>query len=572
MKLTYKGINKKIFYNSAVGLAFFGLTFLTLTGLQIFSNGSFADTDIAAIVTQNGYYINATSDSLNGSINMNVNATADGSMVMAKDTLNIKSNVPNGYNVYIAMNRDDECVSNCNALKKGESSAYIPSVAGTFDAPASLSPNTWGFAIPKDGVGAPENNFNYNYNVSVPDSRTVWAALPTKGNDQLIQSIDNPNSEDGIDADVFYGINVNTTKESGIYRGTISYTVVAKNAAGVAEIASVTPDVTNKLEGGEVLTIATNYTFDPESVGDVSVYLNSLVSSKACTDVTKAMVNGALQLTCIAPAYETGKYDVRILIPSYSKDITLTRAVTYYIDSAEAKNLRTAVQENFDSETLSATVPNEYYGGNNTLPLSDVVDTYTTDYDRTKPATENTEEAGVTWSADDNGYYISEGYHSAQFLPGRDAQNETPYVYEATLYCGWWTTSSDLWGNWSGTMTITDETGATVASASVGTARNQMYSFPSGSASGTATKRFSVPRRIVEEKTYNVSLYCGWWTNSGDNLWGNWSGSVTVNDVTGVNAENVFSLGVGTARNQNYQFPAPNPSAAGSKSGTFQNK
>lgn len=559
------------FFNVVTFAAFFALTILMISALHLFRSASFADTDIAAIVTQNGYYINATSSALNGAINMNVNATVSGSMAMAKDTLSVKSNVPDGYNVYISMSRDDECVSDCNALKKAEGTAIIPATAGTFASPTTLTPNTWGFAIPRDGVGAPDNNFNEVYNTEVPDSGTVWAALPIKGHDQLIQSIDDPNSETGIDADVFYGINVNTTKESGIYRGVISYTIVAKNASGVAEIASVTPDITNKLEGGEVLTIATNYTFTPENVGDVSVYLNSLTSSKACTNVTKAMVNGALQLTCIAPAYETGKYDVRILIPSYSKDITLTRAVTYYIDSAEAKNLRTAVQESFDSETLSATVPNDYYGGNNTLPLSDVIDTYTTDYNRTKPAAENTEEAGVTWSADDNGYYISEGYHSAQFLPGRDAQNETPYVYEATLDCGWWTNNGDtIWGNWSGSMTITDEKGATVASASVGTPRNQMYSFVGG-ASGTATKRFSVPRRTVEEKTYTLRLDCSWWTNYGDSIWGNWSGAATVRDVTGVSPETITQITVGTARNQMYEFPA-NPQGSGTKTTTFQNK
>ncbi len=567
----YKTKCGKAIFNTAVGFSFFVLTILCVSALQLFRSVSYADTDIAAIVTQNGYYINATSDSLNGSINMNVNATASGTMAVAKDTLNVKSNVPEGYNVYVAMGRDDECASNCNALKKEESSAMIPATAGTFASPTTLSPNTWGFAIPKEGVGAPANNFNYNYNPSVPDSGTVWAALPIKGNDQLIQSIDNPNSEDGIDADVFYGINVNTTKESGIYRGVIAYSIVAKNGAGVAEIASVTPDATNKLEGGEILTIATNYTFTPENAGNISVYLNSLTSSRECTNVTKTTVNGALQLTCVAPAYETGKYDVRILIPNYSKDITLTRAVTYYIDSAEAKNLRTAVQENFDSETLSATVPNEYYGGNNTLPLSDVVDTYTTDYDRTKPAAENTEEAGVTWSADDNGYYISEGYHSAQFLPGRDAQNETPYVYEATLDCGWWTNNGDtIWGNWSGSMTITDEKGATVASASVGTSRNQMYSFVGG-ASGTATKRFSVPRRTVEEKTYTLRLDCSWWTNYGDSIWGNWSGAATVRDVTGVSPVTITQITVGTARNQMYEFPA-NPQGSGTKTTTFQNQ
>ena len=401
--------------NVAAFFAFFAFTFLTLTGLQIFNHGSFADTDIAAIVTQNGYYSNTASDSIGGSVNMNVNATPSGSMTVAKDTLNIKSNVPDGYNVYIAMKRDETCVSDCNALKKEDSAASIPAVSGTFDSPAALSANTWGYAISKNTIGAPANNFDTSYDTSVPDDDNVFAALPTKGNDQLIQSIDTPDSTDGIDAEIYYGINVNTAKESGIYRGTISYSIVAKNASGVAEIASVSPESTDKLEGGEELTISTNYTFSPENAGNVEIYVNSLTESKACTNVTKATASGALQFTCIAPSYETGKYDVRIVIPSYGKDVTLTHALTYYVDSTDAKNLRNAVKTGFNPETLESNVESNYYNGD-TIPLSDLVDVYSQDYDETKTEAQNTEDAGITKN-DDGTYKIEAGYHAEQNLP-----------------------------------------------------------------------------------------------------------------------------------------------------------
>ena len=153
---------------------------------------------------------------------------------------------------------------------------------------------------------------------------------------------------------------------------------------------------------------------------------------------------------------------------------------------------------------------------------------------------------------------------------GKADIDESPYIYEATLYCGWWTNYGDtLWGNWSGNMTITDETGATVATAAVGTSRSQMYSF-TGGASGTKAVRFSVPRPSIEEKTYNISLYCGWWTNHDDNLWGNWSGSVTVQNVSGVNPVTIKSISVGTRRDQMYSFDPP--SGSGSTSGSFTNQ
>ncbi len=407
--------NGKFAFDVSVFFSFLVLTILTFTGLHIFREESYADTDIAAIITQNGYYINTTSDSLNGSINMNVNATASGTMAIAKDTLNIKSNVPDGYNVYVAMKRDEACTDNCNALKKDGSTANIPATTGTFSNPTTLSTNTWGYAIEKNQTGAPANNFDTTYNTSVPDGSNVFAALPAKGNDQLIQTINTPNSVDGIDANIYYGINVNTAKESGIYRGEITYSIVAKNASGVAEIASVSPDSTDKLEGGEMLTISTNYTFSPENAGNVNIFINSLTESKPCTNVAKTIVNGALQFTCIAPAYDTGKYDVRVLIPNYSKDITLTRALNYYVDSADSKNLRNAVKTGFNSGTLESTVDSSYYAGD-TLPLSDLVDVYNQDFDDTKTGEQNTADSGITIN-DDGSVSIAPGYHSGQTVP-----------------------------------------------------------------------------------------------------------------------------------------------------------
>ena len=128
-------------FNMVAFFSTFAFTFLAISGLHIFES-SYADTTIAAIVTQNGYYINATSDSLNGSINMNVNSTPDGTMAIAKDTLNVKSNVPEGYNIYISMGRNDDCTTNCNALKKEGSTSAIAATNGTFSSPKTLSANT----------------------------------------------------------------------------------------------------------------------------------------------------------------------------------------------------------------------------------------------------------------------------------------------------------------------------------------------------------------------------------------------------------------------------------------------
>ena len=402
---------KNLMINATVGLSFFLFTFLTLTGLQVF-NFSHATTDIAAVVTQTGYYINTASSSINNSITLSVDATPAGAMAMAKDTINVKSNAPNGYSVYLSMADSTGCVSNCNALKNDE--YKIDATTGTFANPVNLAVNTWGYAIKNNTTGAPTNGFSNNYNEAVPDESTLWAALPEKGEDQLVQTINEPDNTDGINLDIFYGAKVDTSLPSGVYRGEITYTAISHDATGVVDIALVSPTTTEKLEGGERMTISTEYNFESENLGEVKVYMNSLTTSKECTNVSATIENEKLKITCDAPAYNTGKYDVRVVIPGYSKDITMAKAVSYVVDSADAKDIATTMNAGFDSTNLNIDMPACYYGGD-TVPLSDLMSTFTQDYDSTKTAEQNTQDAGITYT--DTTIEIAEGYHKAQSIP-----------------------------------------------------------------------------------------------------------------------------------------------------------
>lgn len=407
--------NNEVIVNSIVGVSFSLFTFLTLVSLQIF-NFSHATTDVAAVVTQTGYYINTSSSSLNNSITLSVDATPGGAMAMAKDVLNVKSNTPNGYAVYLSMNPREGCVSDCSALKLDNSSDVISAVSGSFSAPTNLSANTWGYAIKNNMIGAPTNGFSSNYNEMVPNESTLWAAFPLSGDDQLIQTISEPNSSAGIDAEIYYGTMVNTALPSGVYRGEITYTVVSRDVNGVVDILNVSPSVSNKLEGGERLTIATDYTFSLENLGDVKVYMNSLTTSKECTNVETVIEDGRIKISCDAPAYDTGKYDIRVVIPGYSKDVTAAKAIAYSVDSTEPKNLTNVLLESFDDSTLGMAFPSGYYGGD-TISLSDFVSTYTQDYDKENTAEQNTQEAGVSWDPDEGTLIIEEGYHKRQVIP-----------------------------------------------------------------------------------------------------------------------------------------------------------
>ena len=185
-------IISKIVGGITVGL--FSFAFSAMFASSVFvASDAHAAVDIAAVVSTGGNYsISVSSSSLDSTIELDATATATGTMAIAKDTLNVKSNAPNGYQIYVAMARDNDCESNCNALKNSATSAYIPAVSATFDTPRVLTSNTWGYAIAKNGIGAPENSFSTAYSTEAPDSGTLWAAMPIKGEDQAIQTITTP--------------------------------------------------------------------------------------------------------------------------------------------------------------------------------------------------------------------------------------------------------------------------------------------------------------------------------------------------------------------------------------------
>ena len=398
-----------------------------------------AATDVAVVLNGSGYYINASSAS-EGTVQLDVASTPTGSMALAKDTLNVKSNAPEGYKVYVAMARDNSCSSNCNSLYKDKGTAAEASIAatsGTFDAPAVLGSNSWGFAIDKNATGAPENNFSTNYNTEVPDPTTLWAAMPLKGEDQLLQTVTTPDADEGIDVGVYYGVKANTALESGVYEGSIVYTVVG-NAGSTPEITDISPSTTELLAGGETMTINTLWTITPAQAGTVNV----TIGNKACTDVSLSQnTDNNLVISCVSPGQDAGKYNVVVSIPSYSKEATLVNGVEYVVNTANALSMQSAASwqaPSASATTSSLDYPAGYYSagtynvdlGNTTaanvlsgttfssnvagLKQNGTMANYQAQYDSSKTAAQNTADAGLTWNADNSILSIAEGYHVAQ--------------------------------------------------------------------------------------------------------------------------------------------------------------
>ncbi len=433
------GLNKKqfeIFGAVAIGLFAFSLT--AFLGSSLFSpKDSHAETDISAIIENDGgYTLSATS--AQDTVEMNISATPEGTMGLAKNSLNVKSNAPNGYKVFVAM--DDATSNDLVKDTSGETTPVTGSIdatSGTFATPATLDLNSWGFAITKGTTGAPSNNFSTVYNPEVPDKTTMWAGMPLKGEDQLLQTIDTPDNTTGIDLDVYYGVNADITKPSGVYKGAVTYTAVAMTNAGATEIASISPNKTSKINGGEAMTISTLYTFTAAQAIDASNPITVTIGGKACTgtgtDGAIALADlsnnadGYLVINCTAPANNSGKYDLNIKIPKYGKDIVVSNAVQYWVDTANASNLCESLS--FDPTNLKVNAASAYYGQAN-CDLSDIanLNVYDDQWDDSKTAAQNTADAGLTYDTNAGTLTIEEGYHVEQQVNSQSSDGQIYYL------------------------------------------------------------------------------------------------------------------------------------------------
>ena len=174
------------------------------------------------------YFIQITSAD---ALNLNVTASPTGQMAIAKDTINIVTNSPNGYKLYVSTSGNDN-----NIYQGGDSSTssqgYFQPTTGNISTPISLSQNAWGFALDKTSGSAESANFASidKYSTGNPSPDSTWAKVPTFTNssDAKISEASGYNSPDGTDLDIFYGINASTALPTGNYNTEVTYTAFSE--------------------------------------------------------------------------------------------------------------------------------------------------------------------------------------------------------------------------------------------------------------------------------------------------------------------------------------------------------
>ena len=180
-----------------------------------------------------GYYVTITNSD---DLTLNVDATPIGSIATANDTVNVKTNAPTGYQLYVSASSSNIY----NSTDTSHSQPYLSPVTGTLDDKKALGQNTWGFSL--DDASTMELA-----------STAIWSGVPDTST-TLISETSGPEYATGVNTQIYYGVNANTTLPAGNYSTTIFYTALAEGVTTPfmqdftnAECAAMETDTTMKL-------------------------------------------------------------------------------------------------------------------------------------------------------------------------------------------------------------------------------------------------------------------------------------------------------------------------------------
>lgn len=173
---------------------------------------------VGAATNSGNTTINATvnaviSLSTSGTVNIGLTPTSGGVVSSASDTVSVSTNNTVGYALTLA---DSDATT---TLVSGANT--IAAHTGTFAAPTTLSVGNWGYRIVSaGGFGASA----YVAETNNGSSTSTWAGVPATGSAQTIKTTATTASNDVTT--VWYGVKVDSTKPTGTYSDTVTYTAV----------------------------------------------------------------------------------------------------------------------------------------------------------------------------------------------------------------------------------------------------------------------------------------------------------------------------------------------------------
>lgn len=267
--------------------------------------------------TYGDYYLSLSN---NDSINLDITVTAAGDYTYATDNVTVTTNIPSGYDLYLA-----SMSSTSASLTTTSGNTTITATSGTggtSGTPTTLSANSYGYAVPSAEIK--NNNFDNSYDT--PSSTSKFAKVPiattNNGGDKLRST--NAQVTSGETTHVHYGLYANNALIAGDYTGGVVYTAVVTDPNSIAT--SIEPN-----SGIENLTKSVTVTSGPLIANGTSLSTSEVsitIGNSACTVTNVDTTNNYLTTTCTAPALTTGTYNVTVSVPKYGFTDTITNGYT----------------------------------------------------------------------------------------------------------------------------------------------------------------------------------------------------------------------------------------------------
>lgn len=197
---------------------YFIVFFLVIATFFVLTNLSYASTYGSGGYGVCQYQADCSiSVSTGGTVDIGLSPTGSGVYSIDNDEVSVSTNSPDGYTLSLEMSSPTS-----NNLHHTDS-GVIPATGGSPVIPAYLSMNSWGFRVDEwsgFGVGPTTRMSN------LPTSSLLFAEVPLAGGAVKISETNTAALTPDI-TKVWFGIRADSSQKSGIYTGTVTYSVVA---------------------------------------------------------------------------------------------------------------------------------------------------------------------------------------------------------------------------------------------------------------------------------------------------------------------------------------------------------
>ena len=245
--------------------------------------------------------------SSSGTLNVDVIPKGSGATSTATDNVNIYTNTPNGYQLYLNSTSGSTDIYNNSDTQKELN--HFTSTTGTKEDPVALTNNTWGYSL----ATSPTTFSKVELTNTSADSLISTGSKTTGAGDNI---------------DITYGFMADTKLTPGTYSTQVTYTAIADTPSYT--LTSITPNelYTNDQTDKQV-TILTTTPASELGLGDITAKITdgtSTVNLTNCTEITEVVSGTSYRgAECTYPGtLPMGYYTVELTSSWHNATYTLT--------------------------------------------------------------------------------------------------------------------------------------------------------------------------------------------------------------------------------------------------------